>query len=110
MTEQEQDHYVNKLVRLRDNWGRFIGEIMRFRKVAAGLLTPAPKTGRADLPALESIGTGAIFAGEPPERSNAAAVEFFGLVEAQISSLCPGVSGVKTERSATDESTGISRS
>lgn len=87
---------MNKLERLRDNWGLFIGEIMRLRKVAAGLLTPAPNIGRcAGLPALTSTGPDPIFTGEPSERSNAVALEFLCLTEGQISSLCPGVAGVK---------------
>lgn len=86
--------------RLRDNCGRFIGEIMRFRKVADGLLTPGPNIGRAGL--LPPLSPGiVVFAGEPPERSKTVELEFFCL-PGHMSSLCPGVSGVN--RSATNKS------
>lgn len=80
---------------------------MRFLKVIDGLLAPAPKTGRA--PALlfpMSVGTAGCFAGEQPEMSNGPELELFCLA-GHTSSLGPGVSGVKTDQSAPNKSTGF---
>lgn len=89
---------------MRDSWGLFMGEIMRFRRVAAGFLLPAPNIGPVCVLVPVSPGPGAAFAGEPPDRSKAVELEFFCLVEGHMSSLRPGVSGMKTDRSATNKS------
>lgn len=104
---KESELYVNIWGWLRDNWGLFMGEIMRFRRVAVGFLTPAPKRDPVCLLVPVSTGPGAVFAGEPPERSKALELEFFCLVEGHISSLWPGVSGVKTDWSATYKSSSL---
>lgn len=73
-----------------------------------GLEFPDPKGGWAlGLLFPVSIGTGARLDGEPAETSKAPPeLELFCLA-GQISSLGPGVSGVKTNRSATNKSTGF---
>ena len=84
-----------------------MGERIRFLKVIEGLLAPAPKTGRAAvllLPA--STGAADGFAGEPAEMSNGPELLFCLGAAGHISSLLrPGVSGVKTNQSATNKST-----
>lgn len=97
--------YVNICWRLRESWGRFIGERIKFLNVIEGLPGPAPKAGRA--PALlfpASTGMAACFTGEPPEMSKGPELELFCLA-GHISSLGPGVGGVKTDQSAANKST-----
>ena len=90
------DYYVNMCGRFRDCWGRFTGEISIFRKAAEGLFVPAQKTGPAGLRGLASTG-GAPMWGDPPETSNESGLECRCRgAGAHISSLRPGVSGVKT--------------
>lgn len=102
--------YVNIWGRLRESWGRFIGESIRFLRVIDGLLAPDPNTGlpAAGLLLSASSGTADCLAGEQPEMSKGPEFELFCLACGHMSSLGPGVSGVKTDQSATNKSTGIS--
>lgn len=80
--------------------------------VVAPAVVPAPKPGRLPpvlLFPISTSGTAACFAGEPLEMSNGPELELFCLACGQISSLGPGVSGVRIHPSATNKSTGISR-
>lgn len=70
-----------------------MGEITRLRKVADGLLIPAPKTGGVGLLVSASPGICCAFGGEPVERSKGPKLDFC-LGAGHISSLFPGVSGV----------------
>lgn len=71
---------------------------MRFRKVEDGLPAAVPKSECPPLLLPISLGTCSGFIGEPLETSNWPELEFFCLAPGHISSLCPGVSGVKTDR------------
>lgn len=81
-----------------------MGESMRFLRVIEGLLAPAPKTGCP--PALLLPVSTGCFAGEPPEILKWPEFELFCLA-GQMSSLGPGVSGRKTDQSATSKSNGF---
>lgn len=83
---------------------------MRFLRVIEGLVASVatPSMGRA--PALlfpASTGTADCLTGEPLETSKGPELEPFCLAGGHMSSLGPGVSGVRTDQSATNESTNV---
>lgn len=83
---------------------------MRFLRVVAGLLAPVPTPSIGRAPALlfpASTDTADCLAGEPLETSKGPELETFCRAGGQMSSLGPGVSGVRTDQSATNKSTNI---
>ena len=100
--------YVNMLWRPRESWGRFIGESIRFLIVIEGFPAPFPKQLRAPVLLFPtSTEMGACFIGELPEISKGPPEFELFCLAGHISSLGPGVSGGKTDQSATNKSSGF---
>lgn len=103
-------HYVNNWGRLRESWGRFIGERIRFLRVIEGLPAPLPLPTPKEEWAVGILFTGSIgtadclAGGVPPGMSN---VELEFCLADHMSSLGPGVSGVRTDQSAINKLTSI---